>query len=170
MGKPLAVDWNFAFTLFSQGLSLQEIATQLGVTLSAVKAQSARKGWSNQVATARATISTAVTKAVQSNALTLKDRAEMWVDATVSDIERTVDALSKRKVPKSMKGLRQHEEVWGMHVKRGRTTFGLDQQGTNVQINIGMSGQLSSVEPCIDVEPVAPVLPDNPSTVQVPGT
>lgn len=160
MGKALGTDWSFAFTLFSQGLSLQEISDQLGVTLSAVKAQSARKKWSNQVATARATISTAVTKSVQSQVMTLKDRTEMWVDATVSDIERTVDALTKLKVPKNLNGLRKHEEVWGMHVKRGRSTFGLDQHGTNVQINIGRFGK-ASIEPIQDQPQVIDIPPSD---------
>jgi hypothetical protein len=163
MPKSTGADWNYAFTLFTQGLSLKEIADQLHVTLSSVKAQSARKGWSNQVATARATIQTAVTKSTQTAALTIQERAESWIDATVSDIERTVDTLTKLKVPKNLNGLRKHEEVWGMHVKRGRSTFGLDQQGANIQVNIGMSGQMASVEPVsepeartIDIAPIQP--------------
>jgi len=162
MPKKLACDWNFGFALFSQGLSLQEIADQLGATLSAVKAQSARKGWSNQVATARATISTAVTKSVQAQVLTIQDRADRWVNATASDIERTVATLTELKPPKNLKGLKQHEEVWGMHVKRGRATFGLDQQQTAVQVNIGLFGQGDVVEKPVEPSP-GPVI-DLPST------
>jgi len=157
MGKKFACDWDYAFLLYSQGLTYKEIAQQIGASLEAVKQHSSRKKWSHRVTTARQAITTAVTKSVQAGALTIKDRTERWVDATVGDIERTVDVLSKLKVPKNLKGLREHEEVWGLHVKRGRSTLGIDQAGAQIQVNVGVfEGKLrpGNNSQAIDVETV----------------
>jgi hypothetical protein len=111
-------------------------------------------------------VSEVVQGIVISHPKTVQKRAEEWIERTANDVERTVSVLEKLPVPGDLDGIRKHEEVWGMHVKRGRSTFGLDNAATNIQVNIGMSGQLSSVEPVLEPEARAidaePVPGDNP--------
>lgn len=157
MPNKLKIDWNLAFNLFTQGLTFKDIAPKVGCLEPTLRKHAARHNWTEQVSQARLAVSQVVQDLVRKEPLTVQKRAEQWIDATACDIERTVATLSKLPVPQNLDGLRKHEEVWGMHVKRGRSTFGLDQQGTNVQINIGRFGKAS-------IEPVQ----DHPQVIDIP--
>lgn len=141
MPLKLKIDWNLAFNLFTRGLTFKEIAPKVGCLEASLRKHAARHNWSQQVSDARQAVAQAVQNLVHKEPLTLQKQAEAWVNVTTQDIKRTAETLINLPVPQNLKGLKDHEEVWGMHVKRGRSTFGLDQsQGMNVQINIGRFG------------------------------
>jgi hypothetical protein len=161
MPQKLKVNWQLAFDLFTRGLTYKDISLQLGCKEVTLRSHGARNNWSEKVAQSRLAVAEVVQNMVTRRPEALQKRAEKWVDATISDMERTVVALQALPVPDKLDGIRKHEEVWGMHVKRGRATFGLDQQTQAVQINIGLRGMGElepGLEPAIDV--VAQVLPE----------
>jgi Uncharacterized conserved protein len=164
MPVTLDIDWDHAHQLYNQGVKFPKIAEIMGAKCNTIQAHAKRHNWAQRKIKATQAISEVVHSIVQDRPKTVQQRAEKWIDRTIHDIERTANVLESLPVPASLDGLRKHEEVWGMHVKRGRSTFGLDQAGTNIQVNIGMSGQLSSVEPVIDVEPEVGSIPTPPAS------
>ena len=154
MPKPSTIDWELAHSLFNQGLRVPRIAEQLGVKPNTISARAKRHNWAQRRAKAVEAVSQVVQNMVKDRPKTVQERAEKWVEKEISRVERITDVLDVTPIVPTLSGLREHIEVAAMNGKYGRSTFGLDQQGTNVQINIGMSGQLSSVEPSIDVDPV----------------
>jgi hypothetical protein len=154
MPVKLNIDWAHALNLYNQGLKVPRIAEILGVKVNTISARAKRHNWAHNRDKAVQAVASVVQNMISTRPKTVQERAESWVDRTVGDIERTVSGLEKLPVPQNIDGWRKHEEVWGMHVKRGRSTFGLDQQGTNVQINIGCRSTMSPVEPVpIDITP-----------------
>lgn len=155
MGTPhLSVDWDHALQLYTQGMKYTQIAKQLGVKAATVSQHAKRHQWVQRRGKAQQAIQTVVQNIVLRQPRTVQKRAEEWIERTADDVERTVSVLEKLPVPGDLDGLRKHEEVWGMHVKRGRQTFGLDQQTTNVQVNVGLAPAdlIEHVHPVLDVQ------------------
>lgn len=158
-----AIDWEHAFTLFSQGLSYPEISVQTGATQVAIRSRASRHKWRDRVATARQQVQLVQQKRVDKLLKPLAERSEAWIDLTATNLEQTAQVITSKPIPKSFMGLMQYEQLMGLHVKRGRATFGLDQQQTAVQVNIGLFGQGDVVEKSVDqVVEIAPN-PDQPT-------
>ncbi len=178
MPVKLKIDWNLAFDLYTRGLTYKDIAAQVGCKEVSLRAHGTRNNWREKVASARQAVSRVVSNMLNpasSEQQSLQKQAEAWVNVTACDIKRTAETLIALPVPGNLDGLRKHEEVWGMHVKRGRSTFGLDQAGASVTINVGLKGrgELIPSERVIDVQPedsVAHVLHDSPNSAQLPDS
>ena len=165
MPAPSEVDWIHALALYNQGLKIPKIAEIVGAKPGTVSQHAKRHKWVQRRTQAQQAVSEVIHNIVLREPKTVQKRAEDWIERTVNDVERTVSVLEKLPVPESLDGIRRHEEVWGLHVKRGRSTFGLDNQSSQVNISIGMFGK-EAVEPSpsqvIDVDTV-PQIPDTPT-------
>lgn len=140
MPAPLAVDWSFAKLLKFQGCSNAEIAAKLGIKTATVAKRVEREKWGVQNDIARKSVSADVARIVANHSRSIQERAEEWIESEASNIEKTAQVLNDRKIPKSLTGLIDYETLRGLHTKRGRATFGLDNQSSSIQVNIGLVG------------------------------
>jgi hypothetical protein len=138
MPLKLNVDWDHALQLYTQGLRHTQIAAILGIKVGTLTQHAKRNGWLQRKTKAHQAIQSVVQNIVMQKPKTIQKRAENWIEKTADDIERTADMLSSLPVPDSLPGLREHEEVWGMHVRRGRSVFNLDSVG-RVTVNVGVN-------------------------------
>lgn len=172
MPVKLNIDYNLAFDLFTRGLIFKEIAPKVGCREATLRKFAARHKWTEQVSQARQAVAQVVQTVAKKEHKAIAARAEHWIDRTACDIERTSETLIKLDVPQDLDGIIKHETAWGMHVKRGRSVFGLDQPGASVTLQVGLfsgdtgkirvstgpptdpQGQIVDVQP--EVEPESP--------------
>ncbi len=148
------INWRLAQFLYFQGVPVQKIADHIGVTRNALCMRVGRENWQEHANTARLLAENLGKHTPEVASLTSAERAEQWVDAVSKNVQDSVRALSKLKIPKTLMGMRDYEEVWKIHTARGRATFGLDKATTSVTINCGLIGLPKSPTPdVIDVEP-----------------
>lgn len=145
MPAALPIDWNHAKLLRFQGLTYPEIAERMGISVGVVSVRASREKWAKAATAARETVIRGV---VQVAAHTLQERAATWTEACAKDLEKSVRHLSSIKKPKRIRELRDLEETWAVHTKRGRATFGLDSV-TPATVNIGI---VTSVGEVVEVQ------------------
>jgi hypothetical protein len=150
MPKPSTIDWELALNLYNQGLKVPRIAEKLGVRSNTISARAKRHNWAQRRAKAVQAVGEVVQNMVKDRPKSVQERAEKWVEREITRVEKLTDVLDVTPIVPTIQGLREHIEVAAMNGKYGRSTFGLDQQSTNIQVNIGMSGHLASVEPIQD--------------------
>lgn len=157
MPTTLDIDWDHAHQLYNQGMKMPQIAKLLGAKPNTISAHAKRHGWAQRRMKATQAVAEVVQSIVINHPKTVQQRAERWVEREINRVEKITDVLDCVPIPTNITALREHVEVSAMNGKYGRSTFGLDQAGTNVQINIGRFGKAS-------IEPIQ----DQPETIDIP--
>ena len=141
MPRVLDVDWEYAKTLFLQGVGYGNIALELGCNVNSVKSRAARFRWVQKRDELRAKADGAIKGLVVRD---LKEVANELKNRMANDVERTLNALESHDPEKmSLEKLEQRERIASALQKRTWTTLGLDVVETQSVVNVAVMNALA---------------------------
>lgn len=141
MPRTIDVDWEYAKTLFIQGVGYTDIALELGCNLNTVKARAWREGWVAKRDDLRAKADGSIKNLVVRD---LKEVANDLKQRLATDVERTLKALEGHDPDSmSLEKLEQRERIASALQKRTWTTLGLDVVETQSVVNVAVMNALA---------------------------
>jgi hypothetical protein len=125
-GRISADIWEQIKTAYASGISLREIARNMGIPEGTVLAHAKREGWTRQIQSAKAVgkredVPLAVTP-VEAAAMSMQQRGERHIERMAGVSERGVDHIETMPGPEILNSVDQVEKI----DKIARRTFGLN--------------------------------------------
>jgi predicted transcriptional regulator len=159
MPKPLAVDWDQAKCLYIKGMSLADIANQMGVSPGALRTRAHRYKWAESLSQTQAKVQHVVTEQIKTGAQGWIPKIDRYVHEVIDDLlQRGASSFS----PKDLRDLvacatqvnQMARETYGMNAESKTIHVGLIQPVVEIKLTQGV--EMTKQAQVVDVQDVKP--------------